>query len=247
MEKRCKDGPTAAKARARAKAKAKKAGKGGTAASTASASGTGKRKKKGGRVMEGKISGGGAKRPLSGFFRFCKESRELHTAVAATAGTEAAGVNLNAETLSARWKGLADEERGRFNAAAAAALEQWKADNARAESGSSSSGGVKGSDKNRVPPPKNAYILFSSERRPALKEEIGGEGLTAVEMTKKLAQEWRELEGSSAREEYARRAALLREAWLKKKEEAAAAQRGAPAPAWVGDGVGGGKKLIAAD
>ncbi|CAM9581001.1 unnamed protein product, partial [Ectocarpus fasciculatus] len=229
LEKRSKDGPAAARARARARAK--KVSKDGTAASTASTTGTGKRKKKGARVVKGKNLGAGQKRPLSGFFRFCKESRELHTAAAAaTAGTEAAGINLNAETLSARWKGLGEEERGKFNAAAAAALEQWKADNARAESGSSSDkgGGGKGSGKNRVPQPKNAYILFSSERRPGLKEEVGGEGLTAVEMTKKLAQEWRELEGSSVREEYARRAALLREAWLKEKEEAAAAQRGAP-------------------
>ncbi|CAB1107476.1 unnamed protein product [Ectocarpus sp. CCAP 1310/34] len=242
LEKRSKDGPAAAKARARGKT----VSKGGTAASTASARGTGKRKKKGGRVVKNKNLGGGDKRPLSGFFRFCKESRELHTAATATAGAEAAGVNLNAETLSARWKGLGDEDRGRFNAAAAAALEQWKADNAKAESGrssGSSSGGRKGSGKNRVPQPKNAYILFSSERRPGLKEEVGGEGLTAVEMTKKLAQEWRELEGSSVREEYARRAALLREAWLKEKEEAASAER--VAPAWVGGGMGGGKKFTA--
>ncbi|CAN0113100.1 unnamed protein product, partial [Ectocarpus sp. 13 AM-2016] len=229
LEKRSKDGPAAAKARVRARGK--KVSKGGTAASTASATGTGQRKKKGGRVVKSKNLGGGEKRPLSGFFRFCKESRELHTAATATAGTEAAGVNLNAETLSARWKGLGDEERGRFNAAAAAALEQWKADNAKSESGrssGSSSGGGKGSGKNRVPQPKNAYILFSSERRPGLKEEVGGKGLTAVEMTKKLAQEWRELEGSSVREEYARRAALLREAWLKEKEEVASAERVAP-------------------
>lgn len=213
------------------------------------AAAAGKKKKKGRTAGS---TNPGQKRPLSAFFRFCKDSREVHTAAAAATAGGAAATSLSSETLSGRWKALPEEERQVFNAAASAALDQWKADNLKSQNGGNGSGGGSsngggGGSVARIPQPKNAYIIFSSERRPVLKEEVGG-GLTFGEVTKKLAQEWRELEGSSVREEYARRAALLKEAWLKEKEEAAAALRGPPV--WVGGGVGGGvkkKKAVAAE
>ncbi|CAM9633486.1 unnamed protein product [Scytosiphon promiscuus] len=234
LEKRANDGPAA-----RAKRKKKGGSSKGTSAGAAGAGAVKKRATKAGSKKTGRSIGGKRaiastveKRPLSGFFRFCKESRETHTAAMAGEGAGTAGATLNTETLSARWKELAEGERAEFNAASSAALEQWKADNSN--SGSSSGGGGGGGGGNgsggsvkRIPPPKNAYILFSSERRPRLKEEVDGD-LSPVEMTRRLAHEWRELEGSSVREEYARRAAMLREAWLKEKEEAADALRGAP-------------------
>lgn len=240
LEKRAKDSPATTRARAK---KAGGSGKGTTAAAAGGAGRKGKGRAAGGRGGK-KVASSGPKRPLSGFFRFCKDSREMHTAAAATAGGPAA-TSLSSETLSARWKALPEEERQGFNAAASAALDQWKADNLKSEkggSGGSGGSGKSGGNVKRIPQPKNAYILFSSERRPGLKEEVGG-ALSAVELTKKLAQEWRELEGSSVREEYARRAAVLKEAWVKEKEEAAAALRGGPV--WVGGGVGGGLKKMA--
>lgn len=249
LEKRAKDSPATARVRAK---KAGGSGKGATAAAAAAAGGAGK-KRKGRAAGSGggggkRVASSGPKRPLSGFFRFCKDSREMHTAAAAATAGGPAATSLSSETLSARWKALPEDERQGFNAAASAALDLWKADNLKAENGGNgrvSSGGSSksGGSVSRIPPPKNAYILFSSERRPGLKEEVGG-GLNAVEMTKKLAKEWRELEGSSVREEYARRAAVLKEAWVKEKEKATAALRGAPV--WVGGGVGGGLKKKAA-
>lgn len=198
------------------------------------------------RARVKKAASSGTKRPLPGFFRFCKDSREMRTAAAAAGG--GAATSLSNETLSGRWKALPEEERQAFNAAASAALDQWKAGNFKAKNASNGSGGGgtssskdkgSGGSDNRIPQPKNAFFLFSSERRPGLKEELGG-AVMAVEMMKKMAQEWRALEGSSVREEYARRAAVLRKAWVKENEEAAAALRGAHV--WVGGGVGGGLK-----
>lgn len=228
LEKRATDTPAA-----KAKRKKKAGGKGTAAAGPAAGAGTGKKKAtkasaKNGPSVRGKraIASSGEKRPLSGFFRFCKESREAHTA--AMAGVGGGAATLNTETLSARWKELAEGDRAEFNAASSAALEQWKADNSNAGGGGggSSRSGGRGSAR-RIPPPKNAYILFSSDRRPRLKEEVDGD-LSPVEMTRRLAQEWRDLEGSSVREEYAKRAALLKEEWLKEKEEAADALRSQP-------------------
>lgn len=244
LEKRARDSPATARARA------KKAGGKGRSSTTAAAGagvkGTGKKRKGKKKADSSSSLGEKKKRPLSGFFRFCKESREARAAAMAAGGAE--GTTLNNEMLSGRWKALAEEERAEFNAAASAALEQWKMDILQAKNGGGSGSGKGGKSTKSgggggvgVKAPKNAYILFSCERRPGLKQEIG-EAVTAVEMTKKLAQEWRELEGSTVREEYVQRAALLKQAWLEEKQEAAAAAASAPrgaASVWVGGGVGG--------
>lgn len=74
---------------------------------------------------------GGSPRPLSGFFRFCKDCRE---AQAHSQGLLDGDVNvtsgrstLTVQKLSERWKALPDEGRARYNAEAAAAMAEWKA------------------------------------------------------------------------------------------------------------------------
>lgn len=58
--------------------------------------------------------------------------------------------------------------------------------------------------------PKNAFLLFSAERRPQLKEE---HGYPPRVMVSKLSEEWREMEGKGGRDVYERRAAELKEQW----------------------------------
>lgn len=58
--------------------------------------------------------------------------------------------------------------------------------------------------------PKNAFLLFSSDRRPQLKEE---HGYPPRVMVSKLSEEWREMEGNGGRDVYERRAAELKEQW----------------------------------
>lgn len=68
-------------------------------------------------------SSGGSPRPLSGFFRFCKECREARTHSQGDSGRS----TLSVKELSERWKTLPDEGRERYNVAAAAAMAEWKA------------------------------------------------------------------------------------------------------------------------
>lgn len=69
----------------------------------------------------------------------------------------------------------------------------------------------------RASPPKSAYLLFTGERRPQLKEE---HGYPPTVMMSKLAEEWREMEANGGREVYVRRAARLKEEWHSAREGA---------------------------
>lgn len=75
--------------------------------------------------------GNGARspRPLSGFFRFCKECREASQGDGSVMKGRLA---LSVKELSERWKALPDEGRERYNVAAAAAMAEWKAHRAAA-------------------------------------------------------------------------------------------------------------------
>lgn len=206
-------------------------GRAGSKKKTKSASAGAKKKKNSGSDGRGK-----SKRPLSGFFMFSKESREAYAA--GEAGGEGAGPALKAKDLSERWKALSEERRAEYNVASAAALEEWKAGNAEGSAPSSTSSSSSGGRKKRAPlrtasfsssasrgknapgskdgkdnseRPKSAYILFTSERRPQLKAE---HGYPPAVMMSKLAEEWREMEGSPDREVYVRRAAEMKEQWL---------------------------------
>lgn len=188
-------------------------------------------------------AGGNAKskRPLSAFFTFCKESREAHAAAGGEGGDGGTGPSLKAKDLAERWKALSEEGREGYVVASAAALKEWKAGNAEdamvassSSSSSSSSGGgrrkskapIRSASSSKKKPsgnkgdednkrPKSAYILFTSERRPKLKAE---HGYPPAVMMSKLAEEWRDMEGSAEREVYVRRAAEMKEQWLTAKE-----------------------------
>lgn len=129
-------------------------------------------------------------RPVSSFFRFCKERREA-------AVVENPAARLSSKTLSAMWKELSEAERARYENEWKAELAEWSG-KARVERKSSASGRAK-----RV----SAYTLFYSEFAGANR----GQGSGGSSLLQRAAKAWKELDGEG-RAEYERRARESRQA-----------------------------------
>lgn len=134
------------------------------------------------------------KRPPTAFFLFARDHRPV-----IKSANPGAGVTDVAKLLGADWQNLSEREKKRYYGIADKEKANYDIVKAKYQKVKAANSGPKR--------PPTAFFLYARDRRPLIKEQNPGAGVTDV--AKILGEEWRELAGHS-RAKYDQESAKLK-------------------------------------